>query len=467
MTVAESVPVRGQTRSSLLPHLLGFALLACSALFFPQQARALPSEFSGSVSDFYKLPSTPASAAHGAVVRWKRMTNLSAGLVLNSDGVAGFRMMYVSTAADGYTKTYVTGTLLVPARTYNGYLNLPQIPRPIIGMGTGTQGFSDNCAASFGLENSNNVDIILIRQALDKGWAVSVSDYQGLGTRPAVELPPSDPNYRADDHTYVVGQALGRNVIDSVRASFEFDSVATTAIKNIDFPLRIGINAVLRTTSKIAFWGYSEGGNSAAWAGQLQPSYDAGLNMRAVAVGGVPADLLAAGNAINQRFGLQNVAFGVLVGAAIGFKQAYPELPFEQYLTDAGKTLVRDIKNSCIAPAVLRGLGFNLITDFTTGGFSPLTNSLWQARFNQNKLGSLPPTVPTFVYHAQSDEALEYTQGRQAARDWCARGVRVTWKSYPGEHVTGFLTGMGDALNFIEARLANQTPANTPCNQIN
>jgi Secretory lipase len=65
------------------------------------------------------------------------------------------------------------------------------------------------------------------------------------------------------------------------------------------------------------------------------------------------------------------------------------------------------------------------------------------------------------------DEALPYAQGRQMARDWCARGTRVTWKGYVGEHLTGFVAGMGDALTFLDAVLRAQTPASTPCSNIN
>jgi len=259
------------------------------------RAYALPTEFVGSIDAFYTAPATPSQLPHGSVIRWQRMVTLSPGLTFNSDGVAAFRVMYVSQADDEATlgttanNTYVTGTVLVPARVYDGFWGFPQAPRPVIGFAAGTQGFADQFASSFGLQQSTNYDIVLIRQALDKGWAVVVSDYQGLGTRYA--------DNRKDDHTYVVGRILGKNVIDAVRASFQFDAVATSAIKDIDFPLRIGIDAVLRSYSRVAFWGYSEGGLGAAWAAELQPQYDSALNVKGVAAGGTPADLVVTGNA--------------------------------------------------------------------------------------------------------------------------------------------------------------------------
>ncbi|MFM2419447.1 MAG: hypothetical protein RL385_4170 [Pseudomonadota bacterium] len=43
---------------------------------------------------------TVPTAAHGTVVRWQRLAALTPGLIVNSDGVAGFRMMYASSAVD-------------------------------------------------------------------------------------------------------------------------------------------------------------------------------------------------------------------------------------------------------------------------------------------------------------------------------------------------------------------------------
>jgi Secretory lipase len=425
------------------------------------RAYALPPEFVGSIEAFYTAPATKSPLNHGTVIRWQRMVTLSPGLTFNSDGVAAFRVMYVSRADDERAptslenSTYVTGTVLVPARVYPGFWGLPQAPRPIIGFAAGTQGFADQYASSFGLQKSTNYDIVLIRQALDKGWAVVVSDYQGLGTRYA--------DGRADDHTYVVGRILGQNVIDAVRASLEFDAVATSAIKKINYPLRIGIDAVLRSYSRVAFWGYSEGGMGAAWAAELQPKYDPGLNVKGVAAGGTPADLIVTGNAVNTPF---SPAFGVLLGTLIGYKQAYPTLPL--YLNSEGVAVLNKVRSQNVIDAVLKNFGPHTFADYAAAGFNPLTDSAWQTKLGRNRLGtSSNPLVPAFVYHSVQDEALPFVQGRQLARDWCAKGTRVLWKSYLGEHLTGFVAGMGDALSFLTAVLGGQTPSSTPCANIN
>jgi Secretory lipase len=457
-------PPSAPRRAALLWLALFVTLLGIAP-----RAYALPAEFVGSIEAFYTAPATQSQLPHGTLIRWQRMVTLSPGLTFNSDGVAAFRVMYVSQADDQQkldtrcnntntitcNNTYVTGTVLVPARVYNGFWGFPQAPRPIIGFAAGTQGFADQYASSFGLQQSTNYDIVLIRQALDKGWAVVVSDYQGLGTRYA--------DGRADDHTYVVGRILGKNVIDAVRASLELDAVATSAIKNIDFPLRIGIDAVLRSYSRVAFWGYSEGGMGAAWAAELQPSYDAGLNVKGVAAGGTPADLLATGIAVNTPY---SPAFGVLLGTVIGYKQAYPALPL--YLNTSGVNVLNTVRTQNVAEAVILNFGGHTFADYAQPGFNPLTDAAWKSKLDRNKLGKwFNPLVPAFVYHSVQDEALPYAQGRQMARDWCARGTRVTWKGYVGEHLTGFVAGMGDALTFLDAVLRAQTPASTPCSNIN
>ena len=77
--------------------------------------------------------------------------------------------------------------------------------------------------------------------ALARGWAVAITDYQGLGT--------------PGDHTYMVGRALGPNVLDAMRAARKLSP------------------AELPVDGPAAIMGYSEGGAAAAWAAQLQPVY--------------------------------------------------------------------------------------------------------------------------------------------------------------------------------------------------
>lgn len=427
------------------------ALALIVGYFLPAPAHALPPIFAGDEQSFYQLPAGTPTGDPGTVVRWQRYKP-SAGLTLNSDGVIAYRMLYVSTGALGQ-RTLVSGSVLVPVRVY-----APS--RPILGFGTGTQGMADSCAASHGIQASSNYDIVYMRQTLDLGWTVAVSDYQGQGTK-------TDQNLggRADEHTYVVGTVLGKNVLDSVRAARQFNSQFDSD-RQREYAIKFAISGNMSLSSKVVLWGYSEGGNSAAWAGELQPTYAPELKLVALAAGGIPADIAAVGTAINNRSSLQNVAFGVLIAAGIGYKAAYPELVLESRLTSAGLTLLANVKSQCLVDILLHNFGGHIIQDYTVGGFNMLQDGAWLARFEQNKLGAQPPKVPVFLYHAAADEGVEYNQGRQLARTYCAKGVRVNWNPYVGEHATGFVQGMGAAIDFLNNRL-NGIPTNAiACNAI-
>src|SRR5260221_719477 len=121
----------------------------------------------------------------------------------------------------------------------------------------------------------------------ERGWAVAVTDYPGLGT--------------PGDETYSVGIAEGRAVLDALRSA--------TLLRG----------AGLSTTAPMGLEGYSQGGGAAGWAAQLQPWYAPGLRLQGIAMGGTPANLQAVAANINGT-----AFFAFLGGSAIGFNAAYP-----------------------------------------------------------------------------------------------------------------------------------------------
>src|ERR1700712_767015 len=282
----------------------------------PSSAAALPPYFNGDENAFYTAPTAAQIPAGGpgTVVRWQRFEP-SVILTANADPVVAYRMLYKSTDDTGHD-TIVSGSLLMPVRLYGNAGD-----RPIVGFATGTQGMADRCAAVHGISNSTNYDLAYMRPALDKGWAVAVTDYQGLGL-----------NTPGDEHTQLVGRILGRNVLDSVRTVAQFAN-EFDAYRQAHWPDKFAIFASISSQSKVVVWGYSEGGGAAAWAAQLRPSYASDIRLVGLAAGGIPADIRAVGVAANTPGKLQNVSFGEVVATGIGFAQAYPELPFYGKLT--------------------------------------------------------------------------------------------------------------------------------------
>ncbi|MQY05823.1 lipase family protein [Actinomadura macrotermitis] len=339
-----------------------------------------------------------------------------------SSAVTSTQVLYRSQNATG-NDIAVSGTVLVPTKAWTG-----KGPRPLVSYAVGTRGLGDSCAPSYSLSKGLDYEQIPINDLLNKGWAVAVTDMEGLGT--------------PGGHTYIVGQSSGRAVLDMARAAQRLPG------SGLDAATPVGV------------LGYSQGGSSAAWAAELAASYAPDLALKGVSAGGVPADPLA------MRKFLEGGPFtGLMFMAALGFDSAYPELKLDSYLNDTGKKLKAKYQNVCIASfdlgPVLADTAFRRISDFTTR--SPLDDPAWLARFAANKLGSVRPGVPVFQSHAFADELVGYDQGNALHNDWCKLGTNLTWKTYgAAEHLLGFLRAWPDATNFLNDRFQDK-PATSNC----
>jgi hypothetical protein len=219
-----------------------------------QLALVSPPRRSVAISDeFYDPPQPLPPGAPGDLIRCAPMdAYVVPGVRLR---VRAWRVLYHSTSATG-EPTAVSGSVLVPRSSVRG-------PRPLVGYAVGTHGIGDSAAPSRLLGLGTEWEAGLIAMALARGWAIAITDYQGLGT--------------PGDHTFMVGQALGHNVLDMMRAA------------------RSLAPAELPTEGPAAIIGYSEGGAAAAWAAQLQPSYAPDLPLVGVAAGAAAADIETAG----------------------------------------------------------------------------------------------------------------------------------------------------------------------------
>ena len=152
----------------------------------------------------------------------------------------------------------------------------------MLSYGVGVHGLGRDAAPSHLLRSGQEAELPLIERALAHGWAVAVSDGEGLG------LP--------GPHTYGAGRAGGHALLDVARAA-------------------VRLVPELTPDSPVLLWGYSEGGRNAAWAAELQPTYAAELPLVGVAAGGVPADLYQTARAIDGG-PYSGLNLAVLVGLA-------------------------------------------------------------------------------------------------------------------------------------------------------
>jgi hypothetical protein len=331
-------------------------------------------------------------------------------------GVRATRIHYRSTNATGDSNV-VSGTVLVPVLPYPGGAK-----RPLVSYAVGTHGLGDRCAPSNQMAAGTESEAGIIQGMLARGWAVAVTDYEGLGT--------------PGQHTYVVGPSLGHAVLDAARAAIRLPGAGLSA----DTP--------------VAIWGYSEGGAASSWAAQLQPSYAPELRLRGVATGGVPADVVA--TARNLDGGL---FFGFGVSALIGLDAAHPELQLSSSLSPAGQKLVADHQNDCLG-GLIGAFALNRYSNLTTTDVLALPD--WQAAFGESRLGAIAPGVPILQYHGLLDEVIPYAVGKNLRNDWCTRGVTVQFDTYVAEHATGVLLGAPAAMSWLAARIAG-APAPNNC----
>lgn len=331
-------------------------------------------------------------------------------LPLQPTNTNAWHITYGSTTAKG-APNVVSGTVIVPKDGKTSG------PRPLVTYAVGTVGLGDQCAPSAGFPNGTTVEANLINQAVQRGWAVAVTDYEGLGT--------------PGDHTYTVGRAEGHAVLDAARAALRLPE------------------AGLNDDSPVGIMGYSQGGQASSWAAELHDSYAPELNVKGTATGGVPADLLKVAD-----FNNGNVGAGLILMAATGQQAAYPELELDKYLNAKGRAYVDFMKKNCVAVDTVAGL-FQRISDVTVK--NPLEQPDWQQRLNESNVGTRAPDHPVYLYHAGLDELIPYAVGKQLRDDWCGRGANVQWRSHPLlGHIGGVTVGASPAMDWLNDRLAGK-----------
>ena len=254
------------------------ALAILVVLVAPAAASATPSE-GPSGSAFYAPPSPTPTGSAGELV-WYRPATVNLNVALPS--VKAWTVLYQSTDQHG-KPDWVTGTVIVPSSRWTG-----SGERPVVTYAEGTQGLAQSCAPSLQMAAGTEYDGGAIIESLKRGYAVTVTDYQGYTTG---AVP-----------TYAAGRAEGQAVLDVVRAGRQIPGSG------------IGAGA------PVIVWGYSQGGQAAGWAAELQSSYAPDVKMIGLAAGGVPANLQAIGEFDNASVG---TAFGI--DGLIGLSAAYPE----------------------------------------------------------------------------------------------------------------------------------------------
>ncbi len=340
-------------------------------------------------------------------------------------------VLYRSTNALGQ-RVAVSGTVIVPTAAWSG-----AGPRPIVALAHATVGVTDGCAPSTTMTTSSllgnsYMEASNVTTLLGKGWAIALTDYEGLGT--------------PGKHTYSVNLSEARAVLDSVRAAVRLPGTG------------------LDPKAPVVIWGYSQGGGAATAAAEAEPAYAPEFDWKGVAAGGVNADLNAVADA-NEG----GAYYGFVAAASTGLDTAYPELDLDSYLNDAGKALFdsAETKNGCLLDLLGTDYAYHSTKDFCTT--DPRPTPAWQKRLGENKVGGVKIQMPALLYHGTNDDVIPYAVGTGLRDSWCALGSSVEWKDYTALTIGNWLAHISvqsqaapDAIQWLADRF-NGKAAGSSC----
>jgi dienelactone hydrolase len=362
--------------------------------------------------DAFYTPPHPLPAGQPGDIIWSRPFT-------GPSGSQAWEVLYLSTTVDNQPVA-VSGVVIAPPATAAPG---PPEGRTVLTWAHGTTGMGDACAPSKQYVAGQASEALLAQLAVARGFVYAATDYQGLG-------PPGD-------HPYVVGLSEGRNVLDAARAAERLTGTGAAA------------------SSKVLVWGHSQGGGAALFAAELAPTYAPELQVVG-AIAGAPATELGTVAAAND--GGPYAGFSLM--ALVGFHAAYPTLSYDAVLNDAGRQAVAAIDDEC-SDEILRAYAGRHLADFVTS--DPAATAGWSNAYAANEAGHTATPVPIFLYQGEADQIIPVGVSATLLKDYCALGVPVSRKTYPGaDHTSVITAAVTDILTFANDRLAGK-PAPVGC----
>ncbi|HJT90793.1 MAG TPA: lipase family protein [Mycobacterium sp.] len=307
----------------------------------------------------------------------------------------GTRIMYQSTNVRG-EPVAVTGTYFEPDNPWPG-----SGPRPLIALAPWTQGLGDQCAISRlisegGMHYGGYLDFVFyyeegfLATMLDRGFALVVTDYQGIGTYG----PP----------TAGIRVPTAHAVIDSARAAKRLPGTS------------------LDPHGPVAFWGYGPGGTAAGAAIEMAPSYAPELDVVGAWVGAPNADY-----ALYADYADGSTLVGTMGYALNAFIAAFPEAEqaIMATLTPRGVDFLQKTRYNCTDEVITKFMFRHLQPYFNEDFHQILGSEPIKSALAAQRLGSMKPTAPIQININRFDPLSPWVGARQLAVDWCAQGADV------------------------------------------
>lgn len=329
----------------------------------------------------------------------------------------GRRILYTSTDARWQSgQVPVSGTFWLPAG------KAPAGGWPIFAWAHGTLGIADACAPSW--TGFRPRDATYINRWLKAGFAVVVTDYQGLGG--------------PGPHPYLNWQAEGRSVLDSVRAAI---AARPQQISN-----------------RVVISGQSQGSGAAVGAARLSPEYAPELEV----LGTVATGLISTfpdGPVAQPVRNSSNMFFSFATG---GLRDDGPQI--DEIVSDKGRQLLEVARVGCTGDVVR--LARELRVADLGEAFSIPMERLAELRIAVTDMPMGNIGVPLLVGTGLADATITPLRQYAAVSALCAAGNNVTWNRYEGYGHDGALHGsFEDSLAFAHAVLMKRKVSSN-CSEI-
>jgi alpha-beta hydrolase superfamily lysophospholipase len=356
-------------RYSLAMRLAGAALAAAFALAQPARA-----------DSFYDATTAELRGRPGTIIRSEPFPGAPLG-------ASAHRVLYRSVGLRG-EPIAVSGLVVIPAGP------APAGGREIVAWAHGTTGVARRCAPSLFPDALSSIHGL--EEMLKRGYAVTATDFPGLGT-PGV-------------HAYLIGASAGRAVLDSVRAARAMPGAGAG--------------------NRFAMWGHSQGGHASLFTGQMARSYAPELRLAGVAAAAPATELgelfrADIHNPIGKVLGaLALWSWSHIYGFSLdGVVRPAVTGAFEHVVKYCNETRSAIAQMAFTAQAFERE-GF-LAVDITK-------TEPWRTVMLDNTPGQAPAGAPVFIVQGTSDIVVRPRVTEQFVGILCGRGTPVQYLTVPG-----------------------------------
>jgi fermentation-respiration switch protein FrsA (DUF1100 family) len=354
---------------------------------------------------FYAQP-VPRGAAPGSLIAVEPYAPAPAG-------TAGYLVLYTSSDIHG-ALIPVSGVVFIPLKPP------PPGGRNILAWAHPTTGMAQGCAPSLesGVIGAGTLaqSIPGMDQFIADGDIVAATDYPGMGG-PGV-------------HPYLIGDAEGRSIIDSVRAA--------RTLPGADI------------SGNFAVWGHSQGGQAALFAGQIAKSYAPELHLVGVAAAAPPTDMnIELTEPFRSDSGRLLAAYVYYSWSAI-YHIPITSIVYPQAVPAVDHTVTKCIGTLAQAVAAIRAAS---ALNPVFRSHNPQLTPPWPAYLTANSPGHAPAGAPLLIVQGSADSTVEPHFTRSFVAAACARGEVLDYDELPS---VGHLTVARKAAQTAAAWIRNR-----------